>query len=75
MSNRKARGLLRGVLDRVQDLEESISSDEGKPHLLRSLEESLGISDAIATTTDAAGAMNWDSSGDANSFDSGRWRA
>jgi hypothetical protein len=55
MSNKDAVGILRGIKDRIDNLEEAVSTTEGVPNLLRPLTERSTASDEVdARENDAA---------------------
>lgn len=61
MPNRakEAVGIVRGVIDRVSDLEQQVSSDQGIPNLVRSISEELSISDSVTTSTTTVDRFTW----------------
>lgn len=60
MSYKRAAAMLRGLEDRVRGLEQSVSSSEGLPNLLRSVTERSTVDDSATVATEAAGAAVYD---------------
>lgn len=57
---KEAAEILRGLADRVTQLEQAVSSSEGRPNLVRSVEEDATAADTVSVTTEAAGAAVYD---------------
>lgn len=59
---RRASGLLRGVLDRVIDLEQQVSSADAIPNLVRQVSERGECTDSVSLTVTDVDHLTWDES-------------
>jgi len=64
-----AVGILRGIKDRVEDLEESVANQEGVPNILRFVTDKAVSDDSVSTAVQAAGDAQWDQ----DSWDQSKW--
>jgi len=64
-----AVGILRGIKERVEDLEESVANQEGVPNVLRFVTDRATSGDTVSTTVEAAGDATWD----VDQWDNSRW--
>ena len=55
----EAAALIRGLKDRVAQLEETVSSAEGIPNLVRPVEDEASVTDTATVTEDAATSTTW----------------
>lgn len=66
--NREAAAILRGLKDRVDRLEQAVSS-EGIPNLLRSVVDAVTADDVVDVTVTTGGTWEWDSTAAADEYD------
>lgn len=67
---RRASGLLRGVLDRLIDLEQQVASTDAIPNLIRQVDEQADCTDTVSVSTESAGAAQYDQ----DSYDNARYQ-
>lgn len=75
-SNKDAVGILRGIKDRVEALEEAVSTSDGVPNLLRILSDDLKATDSTNARENDASATDASDSGDSTAVsteDAGGW--
>lgn len=65
MSNKEAAGILRGIKNRIEDLEEAVSTADGVPNLLADLTERTNVSDTTDARENDAEAVEETTSSDA----------
>jgi len=71
-NNENAANILRRLKQQVDRLQQSVSTDEGLPNLLRQVSETMGSSDSVTTTVTTIVRATWDDT-TATGWDNGRW--
>lgn len=59
MSNKQAVGILRGIKDRIENLEEAVTSEEGVPNILRFAEDRATGDDTATVEEGEVGGWEW----------------
>lgn len=66
---RRAVRILRGLEERLKNVEEATSSADGTPNLLRSVKDRMTLGDTVSRTVETRDPFQWDQ----DDWDSKRW--